>query len=430
MLNIRVGLPDKFALKAFNRLAYDREISGPLVASTLLGLPDHYTRPCNVKTINIKLLRDRFPDFAIRSYNHTSNVDDFVRLRQQVKTPSTMFENYTARGNRFHNFCLYVYLRVVDVFPRKLAQKGDIDFSHSHRNQHNLVQRHGTRDSPSVIKLLGQLCDTEDIDDTILIDHANEDGKLNNIAVILLALFVPWERLPILFRDAGATENTYISCCWNIWSQCCPTLDAHVQYYASNLLQMRRSKVEAQAQAAANAEANHSTVTTEEIMEENQPATLDEANDFLNTMEFRNDECIESIITATLYKWRSNDINDSLAFPAVAHMWNAIRTDADNDFSSMMQPTNPIHNSIYSSMGVMNRVGDDMTTLWQTITKSAAAAVSDNLHQDNNNDVDYIPTPTAAIGNNDGMFVPTSDVVNLPPCNHDLFNQIKGNLGM
>lgn len=33
----------KFSLRASNRLAYDREISGPLSANTLLGLPEYYT---------------------------------------------------------------------------------------------------------------------------------------------------------------------------------------------------------------------------------------------------------------------------------------------------------------------------------------------------------------------------------------------------
>ncbi len=40
---------DKFALKAFNRLSHDREISGPLVASYLLNLLDHYSPKAIVK---------------------------------------------------------------------------------------------------------------------------------------------------------------------------------------------------------------------------------------------------------------------------------------------------------------------------------------------------------------------------------------------
>ncbi len=74
--------PDKFALRAFNCLAYDREISGPLVASYLLGLPDYYTLSDNVKSINLAILRKRFPEFALHIYKPRSNVDDFVRLRR------------------------------------------------------------------------------------------------------------------------------------------------------------------------------------------------------------------------------------------------------------------------------------------------------------------------------------------------------------
>ncbi len=44
---------DKFFLKAFNRLSHDRKISGPLVTSYLLDLPDHYSPKANMKTINI-----------------------------------------------------------------------------------------------------------------------------------------------------------------------------------------------------------------------------------------------------------------------------------------------------------------------------------------------------------------------------------------
>ncbi len=51
---------DKFALKAFNQLSHDREISGPLFASYLLNLSDHYSPKAIVKTINIALLQAKF----------------------------------------------------------------------------------------------------------------------------------------------------------------------------------------------------------------------------------------------------------------------------------------------------------------------------------------------------------------------------------
>ncbi len=70
--------PDKFALRAFNRHAYDREISGPLVASYLLGLSDHYTLSNNVKSINLAILRKRFPEYALHIYETRSTINDLL----------------------------------------------------------------------------------------------------------------------------------------------------------------------------------------------------------------------------------------------------------------------------------------------------------------------------------------------------------------
>ena len=57
--------PGKFVLRAFNRLSYDREISGFLVASYLLGLPDHYILSNNVKFINLAIFQKHFLKFAL-----------------------------------------------------------------------------------------------------------------------------------------------------------------------------------------------------------------------------------------------------------------------------------------------------------------------------------------------------------------------------
>lgn len=47
---------DKFALRTFNRLAYEREVSSPLAASCLLGLPDHYNCDISIRRIKVRCL--------------------------------------------------------------------------------------------------------------------------------------------------------------------------------------------------------------------------------------------------------------------------------------------------------------------------------------------------------------------------------------
>lgn len=66
---VNISLLDKFALKVFNRLTYDHEISNPLIASTLLSFSDYYTLSYNVKSININIFYNYFLEFALHGYN-------------------------------------------------------------------------------------------------------------------------------------------------------------------------------------------------------------------------------------------------------------------------------------------------------------------------------------------------------------------------
>lgn len=58
----------KFALRAFNCLTYNWEISGLFVASYLLRSTNHYTLSDNIKSINLAILRKHFPEFALHIY--------------------------------------------------------------------------------------------------------------------------------------------------------------------------------------------------------------------------------------------------------------------------------------------------------------------------------------------------------------------------
>ncbi len=184
-----IGLPDKFAVRAFNRLAYDREISGPLVASSLLGLPKHYIMPCDVRSINIGLLRNCFSEIALGHYNHARDGDNFVVLRQQTDTPLSLLDHYFARGTCLQNFCLYDYVWVIIVIPHKRKQVNDFNFADNHRNGTSFMQRHITKGKPAIVKLLGCLYDNMDSNNDVSIDDSN--SRNDDSAIVLLALFVP-----------------------------------------------------------------------------------------------------------------------------------------------------------------------------------------------------------------------------------------------
>ncbi len=128
-------------------------------------------------------------------------------------------------------------MRVIGIYPRKLAISSDIEFDSSHLKHQSQVQRHFTKPgSQAEVKLLGPLFDNDGLDDIISADDPKTAEGYNNIAVILLVLFVPWNCLQSLFADIIATDDNYSSFYWAIWCLCYPTLDDHVRYYATNVL--------------------------------------------------------------------------------------------------------------------------------------------------------------------------------------------------
>lgn len=68
-IDIIMGIPDKFTLRAFNKLVYNWEIIGFFIANSLLGLSKHYTIPCNIKSINVGLVDSCFHEYVLDGYN-------------------------------------------------------------------------------------------------------------------------------------------------------------------------------------------------------------------------------------------------------------------------------------------------------------------------------------------------------------------------
>ncbi len=83
-------------------------------------------------------------------------------------------------------------MRVVNIYPRKLANLSDMEFEPSHPKCQTRVQRYFTKPrSLAEFKLLGPLFDSNGLGDIILADDPKIAEGYKNIAIILLALFIP-----------------------------------------------------------------------------------------------------------------------------------------------------------------------------------------------------------------------------------------------
>ena len=228
---------DKFLLKAFNRLSYNRGVSGPLVAGFLLDLSDHYTPNAPIILINLFVLKTKFLLLISRQNFNTTN--DVARVNGGKVRPYSMFEHYQYRGLCFLQLSLYEYYRVILVVKSGQKQREDYKFDDTHAQKKIFLQQYLGKSNQLVLVILrGILSDNEEVEDAIPGGHPKTDACWANLTVMLLSCFVPWERFLDLFHTIRATIAMYKEFAWSVWERCEPNLPPHVQFYAQNVCQM------------------------------------------------------------------------------------------------------------------------------------------------------------------------------------------------
>ncbi len=105
------------------------------------------------------------------------------------------------------------------------------------------------------IILRRNLSKNEDSEDAIPGDHPETDVRRANLSLVLLSLFVPWNYLSSLFIAERATLKTYKEFCWQVCVKCEPRLPPHIRFYAKNVCQMWKTRIEVRADLAAHADA-------------------------------------------------------------------------------------------------------------------------------------------------------------------------------
>lgn len=117
---------DKFAIKAFYRWSYDREINKPLVASYLFNLLNHYFSKAIVKIINIALFQAKFLLILDdKSFNQSSN---FLYIDNTKIWPCSIYEHYAHRDFAFDKTSIYKYLQFISIIKQSQKQEDDYKF--------------------------------------------------------------------------------------------------------------------------------------------------------------------------------------------------------------------------------------------------------------------------------------------------------------
>jgi hypothetical protein len=239
---------DKFALRCFNSLAQDREVSGVQVASTLLQLPSYYTLNYNFSRLNLWWLRRYFRSIIPLGQPDDAGSSDTLGEEQcnydpGAAVPANIFDNYRWRGGLLSPLCIFEYCMLVRTKRLQEATTEDIPFYDTHPRYRTHVQRLARSVSQTAtVTLQGELTEFQSAEDSMPGGHPTTTAIQNDLAEVLLAMFIPWQNLRSLFQqtpiDSGATHDILITS-GRLSSQHFPRISVHLRKISSFYVNQR-----------------------------------------------------------------------------------------------------------------------------------------------------------------------------------------------
>jgi hypothetical protein len=104
---------DHFALRCFNSLSHDREISGVQIANSLLQLPTYYTENYNFVSVNLWWLR-KYVRIAIESASDSIS-EEQCAFQPDNNFPISRFDNCKWRGPDLSHLSFFEYCMLVQT---------------------------------------------------------------------------------------------------------------------------------------------------------------------------------------------------------------------------------------------------------------------------------------------------------------------------
>jgi hypothetical protein len=372
-----------FSLRVFNRMSHDREVSGVQVASSLLQLPAYYTPHTELHRINLYYLRRRLQAIIRRSDDDDGRNEEQVVIKSSRNVHVNVFDDYRWRGSDLKDLCLYEYVKIIKKRLAKNRTGSDIDFHVNHPEHDEKTQVVcGPGSVRRTVALVGQLSQYQHIEDRVQGGHPETLAMQNDLAAILLALFVPWENVPPLFNnvmsicDDGCNVNcdqsshTGLQACAIVWARVKDTLPEHVQEFARNVELLRKSKNDvdvdmAERKAAASA------------MQVSFNPDLDAVDEVLDESAQENGTVDDDSLRLSYHLIRGRWIReDNIAAAGVRSLqqpWKEPPNLSVESFTPMV---------VDSGSGIRQDISADTLKLWSDLIRGAEASNTNSIAHD------------------------------------------------
>lgn len=384
-LRLRERGLDNFALRCFNTLSHDREISGVQVASALLNLPTYYTISQNFNRINLWWLRRYMRDLIEPVPIDASEPSDAIAEEPctygaGTTAPVSIFDNYRWRGQQLACLTLFEYCMLVRTTNIRDAIADDVNFDPSHPQSNTHVQRLARTSSQiATVTFNGQITELQASEDAVPGGHRKTAANMNDLAEILLGLFVPWDQLPALFQENANAVPTKRDACSRIWKVVEPTLVSYLRTFAANIDLLRKSRED----SCADAKLRNAPIPVDNLfdrdVDELEIENLDSDSDE-SLMSL--DECVsvETLIAAYHSIAKCWDRETLVAARCIPSLAPTITQNRGLPLQNLL-PLNLIDNPAYGSSG-LRLFPPSTLQQWETSLRELAKLVEHNYTQD------------------------------------------------
>jgi hypothetical protein len=155
----------------------------------------------------------------------------------------------------------------------------DLQFDPKHPKHSTYVQRLArSKSQVMTVTFNGQLSEFQAEEESVLGGHPNTTVIENDLAEVLLGLFVPWNQLLALFQQHASHYEAKRDACANVWAIVEPTLSLYNRNFASNIELLWKSKEDSRIDAALRRSMNKSQGSFDSDVDEIEQADLDSSN--------------------------------------------------------------------------------------------------------------------------------------------------------
>lgn len=98
-----------------------------------------------------------------------------------------------------------------------------------------------------LVVLCTNLSENKELKNAIPKSHIKIKACCTDLSLIFLLLFILWNFFLFLFVAKGVALKIYKEFCKKTWVKCEPKLPPHIWFYAKNMCQMRKTKIEVRA---------------------------------------------------------------------------------------------------------------------------------------------------------------------------------------